>query len=133
MKQFALIAFVLVAIVSSCATPRAKEHALAPAVVAAWDGEFGIEADVELGIFDAETSGDITSLEAMNLRANASELDRALASKDMQALTIFNWNELEPYARRGVQALVSQGELGPGGAVSLFERIDNFTEAFTKL
>ena len=133
MNSLASLSVVLLALFASCAGPRAQRQALAPAVVAAWNGASGVEADVEAGIADAEAAGALSSSEATSLRALASELDRALGSKDMAAIRAFDWHRLEPYARRGVQAQVASGAIGPGVAVSLLERIDNVAAALANL
>lgn len=115
---------------ASCLAPRARQHGLVPAVIMAWEG---VRADTMRGIDDAMEDGDITS--RMSLDMVVFQIDEALEQGAPTALiSIIDWSVLHPYAVRGIQDRVDDGEMiqaiadGP-----MTERLNNFTQAFSML
>jgi hypothetical protein len=92
-----------------------------------------VENDLLRGIDDGESEGDLTTAAADDLRSDADDMEDALREKDRDALRLVPWGELEPWADRGIDDKISDGEIGTGVAASLREQLRNFTTIIDKL
>lgn len=112
----------------ACAGARARNDALLPAMALAWPG---IASDVQVAV----DGGLVPSLEeALRVRAASAEMTAALAAKDLSRVRRVLWPTLlHDAALQGIDLRLSRGEVGPGVADSLRERVKNFDEAFSLL
>ncbi len=125
-----LLALALLLFSSACIGPKVRQSTLVPAVVMAWQG---VRADIERGIEDAMEDGDLKN--RYQLDAAITQIDEALAQGAPQVLIrLIFWPELEPYAYRGIQDRVDDGELSQMIAdSSMRQRIINFSDALKEL
>lgn len=129
MKNLLLMAFLVVASTTSCLSQRARDQALLPAMSLAW---VGVRADLERGLADAVEDGDL--LDQAPLDGLVAQLDAALDSGSRAQLVLIPWEStLLPYAERGIQDRIDDGEMSDLVAESLRERLRNFTAGFGKL
>ena len=130
MKKLLLVTLVTL---SSCLSNQAKDNALMPAMELAWgNSQAGVRSDLERGIADALDDGDL--VESIGVNAIVADLEDAISSGDRSALRIIPWaSTLLPYAERGIQDRVDDGEMSDMIAESLRERLRNFTVGFGQL
>lgn len=128
MKNLLLVAL-MVAVTPSCLSQRARDSALLPAMKLAWNG---VRADLERGIDDAVEDGDLVDEAALDILVV--QLSEALNSGSRGQLNIIPWaSTLLPYAERGIQDRIDDGEMSEMVAESLRERLRNFTVGFGQL
>jgi len=112
---------------------QARELVTVPSIVQAWPG---VEADVLRGVNDAVEDGDLT-LQAGNAEvARTQEWDEAMALRDRDFIVVLraaDWARFEALAGRGIQDRLEDGEVGPGVAASLAERVEQFDRALAAL
>ena len=123
MKRLAL-GLVAVVLLTSCAGIAAREHVLVPAMKMAW---VGISSDIDVGI-----SG-LTVDAASAVRVQQQWMAAALATSDIPRILMVDWVRLRSVAAFGILRRLKRGEIGPGVAGSLHERLRMFTRALLKL
>jgi len=124
------LAIVLSAVPTSCTAGRVKPQVLFPPAQLTWPA---IEEDLHRGIDDGVDDGDLTTESSDALRAEGTRLGFALTGRDLEGVRTIPWNALEPWAERGIDDKLSDGEIGPGVATSLREQLSNFTETIERL
>lgn len=132
--------FALPLVLAICALPflvacpslgsKVDDVALFKPAQIAWSA---VENDLLRGIDDGVSEGDLTTEAADDLRSDADDMEDALRAKDRDALRLVPWGELEPWAERGIDDKVIDGEIGVGVAGSLLEQLRNFTTVIDKL
>ena len=132
LRLLALSSLFLLAGCAGLAGDSARERALLPALRSAWPG---VAADVQRGVNDGLDDGDLTAAASDALVASGDHLGASLSSTLEEAKTVTGaeWPVLHPWAARGVIDRVDDGEVGPGVAVSLNERILQFDAAIDAL
>lgn len=129
-----LLAIVMMASLTSCLSQRARDEALLPAAELAWgDSASGVRSDLERGIADAVEDGDL--LDSAALDALVLDLDEVLSLGGSRVLLRqIPWDVLRPYAARGIQDRVDDGEISQMIAdLSFTERLEQFSLAFAQL
>lgn len=111
-------------LVASCAGPHSKAITLFPAADTAWPA---VEEDFNRGVEDGVSDGDISPVEAAELRSHAAKLEVALDARDVYGVRDVPWTSMQPWASRGIDDQLEDGEIGPGVASSLREQLVNFT------
>jgi hypothetical protein len=93
----------------------------------------GVRADLERGLADAVEDGDLA--DRSSLDSLVADLEAALADGgERSALRRIPWaSMLLPYAERGIQDRVDDGEMSDQVAESLRERLRNFSTGFEQL
>jgi hypothetical protein len=104
----------------ACAGVAARQHTLLPAMKSAWPG---VAADVERG----------AALAAVDVVAEVGSVTIALESGHRGHLLVVDWPRLRQLALDGINARAIAGEIGPGVASSLRERLRLFDEAWFKV
>ena len=128
MKNLLLVAL-MVAATPSCLSQRARDEALLPAMNLAWTG---VRADLERGLDDAVEDGDLVDRASLDLLVV--QLEEALDSGSRGQLLLVPWaSTLLPYAERGIQDRIDDGQMSDMVAESLRERLRNFTVGFGQL
>jgi hypothetical protein len=137
MKTIALIfAAVTLAVVactvalSSCIAPKYKPSVLFPAAALTWPA---VEEDFDRGIADGISDGVLTQQAAVAFKAEADKLENGLNTKNLPEVQLVAWGNLKPWADRGIDDKLADGEVGPGVAASLREQLTNFTETIAQL
>lgn len=135
MKNLLTLALVACLSLSSCISTKARDEALLPAATLAWgNSQAGVRSDLERGIADAVEDGDLA--DPAPLDALVLQLDEVLALGGSRVLLRqIPWEStLLPYAARGVQDRVDDGEISQMIAdVSYMERLNQFSLAFDQL
>lgn len=124
------VALLVALFVSSCIGPRVKNSALFPAAAIAWPA---VQEDYLRGIADGIDDGDLIEPAAQALRSSGDKLGQALTAKDVTAVRSISWATMAPWAQRGIDDKLQDGEIGPGVKISLVEQLTNFTETITKI
>ena len=128
----ALVALLACLTLQSCPGLGARADSLAlfePAQLA-WSE---VEGDLEAGYSDGESEGDLTFEDATALRTNNDELEAALEAKDRDALRLVPWPTMFPWALRGIDAQLAEGQIGPGVAESFRVHDGKFDEIMQRL
>lgn len=122
----------MIFLVAACAGVKARDKVLLPAVATAWTP---VKADIQVGMADAKTAGELPDSEEAILNTRIADYDAALKAKDRTAMLVLRggWAQLKSYAGRGVTARVKKGEISAGVAQSFFERHTRFEEALFTL
>lgn len=118
-RSLPLIALLLV---SSCTGITARNEALLPAMNLVW---VRVLPQVEAGIAISEVDASIKA----SYQGQADAMTQALASGKRQDLISIDWYLLRSLAEGHIRKRISDGEIGPGVAASLVERLDRFQEA----
>lgn len=130
-----LLTLALVACLSaSCLSSGARDEALLPAAALAWgNSDAGVRSDLERGIRDAVEDGDLADSSVLDTLVL--QLDEVLALGGSRVLLRqIPWDVLRPYAARGVQDRVDDGEISqPIADLSYTERLERFSQAFAEL
>jgi hypothetical protein len=124
----------LVMLLPSClmASKSARNDTLMPAVALAWGNpEAGVQSDTLRGIHDAIDDRDLN--DAAILLGWTAQITMALELGDRPALQMIPWNQLAPYAARGIDDRVQDGQMVEQAAVFLRRRLDNFNAAYIAL
>jgi hypothetical protein len=111
-------------LLAGCAGLKAREHVLLPAMKMAWAG---ITNDVDAGLTE------LTVDEAARVRAEQSRMTLFLDASDVDGILMVDWRLLRETAEKGILKRLRLGEVGPGVAKSLHERLVMFTRALLKL
>lgn len=114
----------------SCVAPRVDPLALFGAAEATWPA---VEQDYERGIQDAIDDLELSAQSSVVLHQDADRLETALAEKDRGILLAVPWDAMAPWASRGIEDKLEDGDIGPGVAVSLREQLVNFTATIHRL
>ncbi len=134
MKNLLALAF-LALLSTSCMSTKARDEALLPAAELAWgDSAFGVRSDLERGIADAVEDGDLAHSTALDVLV--AKLDTVLDLGGSRVLLRqIPWEStLRPYAARGIQDRVDDGEISQMIAdLSFTERLELFSQAFAQL
>lgn len=133
MKRIAALAVALLTVslfFSSCIGSRAKAATLFPAAELAWPA---VQEDFLRGVADGVEDGELVESAAAQLRSNGDSLGAALTARDVTALRGVPWPSMAPWAQRGVEDKLQDGEIGPGVRLSLLEQLANFSTAITNL
>jgi len=131
MLALALLAFVIVAGCAGTSGDLASERALLPPLRNAWPK---VEADIVRGVQDAVADDDLAPSAADDLLWSADRLESSLDFLDQaRAIAPVEWPRLHPFAKRGVDDRVDDGELDLGPAGSFLERIKQFDAGIAKL
>lgn len=126
----ALLAFATLPVLHACFARRGEPTVLFPPAQIAWES---ISIEYVRGIEDGEQDGDVSAPLADDLREMGTDLGQSLVAQDRVALRAINWSVMRPFAQRGIDDKLDDGEIGPGVANSLEERLDNFTETIERL
>lgn len=130
-----LTAIILMASLTSCLSQRVRDEALLPAATLAWgDSDAGVRSDLERGIADAVEDGDLADSSVLD--ALVLQLDEVLGLGGSRVLLRqIPWEStLRPYAARGVQDRVDDGEISQQIAdLSFTERLNQFSLTFAQL
>lgn len=124
MKGILIKSAIALAVVA-CAGIHAREQTLIPAMQLAWKG---IQVDVVVGIENLEDEP-----AKQILRTEVAAMTDALSSGDRERVISVDWPMLSGTALVGIRLRVNAGEIGPGVAESLRERIRVFDESWRKL
>ena len=109
----------------ACAGLKARRHVLVPAMNMAWAG---ISSDIDVGI-----SG-LTVDAASGVRVQQQRMAAALTAGDITGILLVDWPALRKIAHQGIDLRRwKHGQIGPGVAESLRERLRMFTRALLKL
>ena len=109
---------------TACAGLKAREHVLVPAMKMAW---VGISSDIDVGL------SLLTVDAATFVRVKQKRMAAALDAGDIPGVLMVDWSILRSTAEIGITLRLKRGEIGPGVAGSLHERIAVFTRALSKL
>lgn len=132
MNRLTLSVALVVGLLASCMSSRARDQGLLPAARLSWgSSSMGVRADIERGVNDAVADGELA--DPADLNTMIASLDSALAAGDRTQLVKITWASLEPYGQRGIQDRIDDGEMDPMVALSLRERLTNFGFALSKL
>lgn len=112
MKRYILILVLL----TSCLATKVENATMIPAMQSAWTG---IRADI------MKSEAPPTDVIAL--------MDAAIRDGDRVALSFIDWTILKAAAVEGIKARVAAGEIGPGVALSLHERLIRFTISYEHL
>lgn len=107
------VALAITLLAFSCAGTKARENVLLPALRAAW---VGVQEDALRNPDQSES-------------AAIAQMSAALQNGDAVAVAVVNVQLIVTAAMRGIDLRISQGEISPGVAISLKERVSNFSEA----
>ena len=114
------------------ASQAARNDTLMPAVALAWGNqEAGVQSDTLRGIRDALEKREIN--DAAILLGWTAQITLALDMGDRVSLAAIPWNQLAPYASRGIDSRVADGQMVEQAAVFLRRRLDNFNAAYIAL
>lgn len=116
----------LALLAAACAGGAARDRALPMPMAGAFTG---VAADIERG---AAADSSLNDAARAEVAADVVRVREALAAGNRAALLGINWGRLEQLARDGVTARAVAGEIGPGVAASLLERIRLFSEAWQR-
>lgn len=116
---------------TGCAGKVARDEILMPALKLA---AAGMSEDCYRGVSDALADGDLDQAEADQLLTRAAGLWFAIADGDREGIAerLAVWDELRPFAERGIQDMIDDVEIGPAGAASRIERLNNFEAGLRK-
>lgn len=115
----------MVVFLGGCAAQVARDQVGVPAVAAAIEGESSVVADAFAGVMT------LPEPEQANAAAKVKAFEAALQSRDIVVMRLDakpRWNDVKGYATSGIDARVAKGEIGPGVAASLKERLERFGE-----
>ena len=131
MKAKILIFLALACLLAvSCTSTAVKDNILMPLAA----NVFGhIMPQIELGLADAVADGDLDQATADYLLAEANKLKDYLNEGLRDEASTIDWTALEPWASRGVQAMIDDGTVSPGVATSLLQRIATFRNLLIEL
>ena len=133
MKKFLTLAL-LACLSVSCVSYQMRDEVLLPAASLAWGtSESGVRSDLERGIADAVEDGDLEN--SFELDSLVIQLDEVLSLGGSRfLLRQIPWTTLRPYAVRGIQDRVDDGEISQMVAdLSYIERLNRFSMAIRKL
>lgn len=128
MKNLLLILFGLLA--TSCAGTKTRDEVVLPITMGVWSD---VKADLQRGLEDGLEDGDLGETEHLSLVQTMQSLEMALASKNRLDIATIPWSVLDPWALRGIQDRLDDGEIGPGVAQSLVEQVNLFRLSLAKL
>lgn len=133
MKQKYILPLILIlSLLTSCLGQRTRDEGLLPAARLAWGTvDAGVRSDIDRGIADAISDGDLT--DSAPLAGQVADLESALVSGDRTQLGAISWDVLRPYGARGIQDRIDDGEMAPIVSLSLIERLNNFGFALEEL
>lgn len=119
---------ILVAVpIGGCFGNAARDNVGAPALVLAQEGVVG---DARSGIATLPAADQPTaSTELATFEAAIATKDRAVIAAD----ALPRWTSVRAWAEAGIAARLAAGQIGPGVAASLRERLDRFGEVLTKV
>ncbi len=132
MKRIAALAVALltVSLFASCIGSRSKSATLFPAAELSWPA---VQEDYLRGVADGVEDGELVEPAAASLRSSGDKLGAALTARDVSTLRTISWPSMAPWAQRGIEDKLQDGEIGPGVRLSLLEQVANFTTTITKL
>lgn len=118
-------------LLTSCAGDRTRQEALLPAMQMAWPQ---VQYDYEYGVLDGLEADEINDTEWEMWVARGESLSVALGlgvtlDESVPSIETTPWDTMEPWAVRGIQAQLNDGELGANGAMIIVQRLHNFTAA----
>ena len=116
----AIASLALLVITAACTGVAARNEALIPAMEVAW---VNIQEDVRAG----------AAVEGVDVEPTIFAMTEALASGDRYQVLAVDWASMRTLAITGITSQVTNGEIGPGVAASLIERITNFDDAYQVL
>lgn len=125
-RTFLLLLAVSAISLPSCLSSATKEKVMMPSIVQVWPA---VKADIERGL---EVSIIDTS-ELDRLTGQIQILDTSFKNNDLDTLQEVEWMDLAPYAEKGIQDRIQQGEISEGVAVSFRERILRFSHVMGML
>ncbi len=128
-NTFALFLVLVVALLAGCVGPA--KRGLQSVTLDAWEE---VRADVERGVADGDTDGELNADERAGLSRTITDLTVALHSEEIQPGDLVAlWAALKPWAERGIADRVDDGEIGAGVAESFRERLTQFDAAIVTL
>jgi hypothetical protein len=128
---FYALAFLALALLPGCASRGVRPRVLFPPAALTWPA---VEEDLHRGLADGVEDGELTEEAAQLLRAEGDELEAALDARDLMGVRVVAWEEgLEPWAARGIDDKLADGEVGPGVADSLRGQLEDFTTVVLQL
>ena len=114
----ALWVVAMLVVAAACAGVQAREHALIPAMAAAWSGDGGVSGDALIG------GADVAAVDAMSV---------ALASGDRFAVALVDFSGLSVAAAHGIDLRYARGDVGLSGRESLVNRLGLFSDSYWKV
>ena len=124
------ICAILAISLQSCLGSKVDDLALFEPAQLAWPE---IEKDYFRGLEDGVSEGDIVLVSADAMRAEAPRMRDALMAKSRDQLRLVPWPTMKPWAQRGIDDALADGDVGPGVADSLREQLQNFDVTVIKL
>lgn len=107
----------------------ARDDALMGGFALSWGtDESGVRSDTIRGIADAVEDGDLASADGM--LGLVAQMQAVVDTRDRSSLATVPWPTLEPYAERGIQDRIDDGEMVAQTAVFLTRRLERFSEAY---
>ena len=125
-RTFLLLLAASVIALPSCLSSKTKEKVMMPAITQAWPA---VRADIERGLDVSIT--DPSEIDRLNEQIQI--LDTSFKNNDLDTLQGVKWMELAPYAEKGIQDRIQQGEISEGVAASFRERILRFSHVMGML
>lgn len=110
----AVIAAIIITLASACAGGVARERVLLPAMRSAWPS------------IRLQAEHIATPVEAITVAA----MDQAMQIGTEMALASADWQAVKSLAVARIYERTAAGEIGPGVAASLSERVNQFDRAF---
>lgn len=120
----------LLCTVASCVVPNTRETTLFTPAQMAWPD---VEVDYLRGVDDGVSEGDLVMPAADRLRTEATRMRSALKDKNINALRMVPWPTMAPWAQRGIDDALADGELGPTVAESARLHLENFNSVIARL
>jgi len=105
-----------------CAGNKARDEAGFRALKVAWPA---VKAEVDYGVNLMEANG-LPPSEVAIARQAVVEFSGAVERGDRGAILVAAWLTLQGTAEYGIRARAASGEIGPGVADSLLERLNQF-------
>lgn len=128
---FYLAAFAALLLPPACVGQRVKPRVLFPPAALTWPA---VEEDFHRGIADGIEGGALTADAGAALQAEGDDLEAALNARDLPAVRSVAWETaLQPWAARGIEDKLADGEIGPGVADSLRGQLEDFTNIILHL
>jgi len=114
----------------SCLSPKVSDVALFRPAAATWPK---VERDYLRGVTRLGETGEASGVDVQGLRSDAADMRAALAAGDRGLLRLVPWFQMRPYVDLGIRDMLEDGEIGPGAAESLTNRLAEFDQTIRRL
>ena len=109
-----------------CPSTVVKEEVQIPLGANVWPA---VRANILSGL-SSETTDETTRL---SIQSNVNTLTKGLDEEALSLIRLVDWTKLRSWAELGVADMVDSGEITPGVATSLLERIKQFSNIMLSL